>query len=343
MLMFQRGNISRMQTRTIALACGIFLFFCGAVQTQAPDFTVKKIGEGVYAAIGADGGKAGSNAGFVIGSNGVLVIDTFEGVEPAKALLAEIKKVTNLPIRFVVNTHYHLDHTGGNAVFEEAGAVILAHKNLRGWLRTENLKFFGPNPKPEQKTMVESLVLPDEVYSDAVDVYLGERQVQVRYMLGHTGGDSVVIVPDANVVFAGDLVWQKHLPNLIDATTSHWVKTLEKLQADHPSATFVSGHGDVATPADVKDFHDYLVTLRDEAAKARAAGKSDKDLVDAVLPQLKEKYGDCPDAASPAPAQPSAHCWGFFKAFSTRNIMQTAAELAGTKKIPAPAADLGGK
>jgi len=333
-----------MRIKPIILAWAVLVFSSSAFCADAPDFTVKKIGEGIYAAIGADGGKAGSNAGFVVGSNGVVVIDTFEGVEPARALLAEIRKVTKLPIRFVVNTHYHLDHTGGNAVFAQEGATILAHKNLRGWLRTENLKFFR-DPKPEQKAMVEALVLPDETYSDAVDLYLGSRQIQVRYMLGHTGGDSVIIVPDADVVFGGDLVWQKHLPNLIDATTSDWVKTLEKLLADHPSATFVSGHGDVATPADVRDFHDYLVTLREAVASARASGKTDQALVEAVLAQIKEKYGACPDATSPAssPAPPSAHCWGFFKAFSTRNILQTSAELAGTKKVPTPAADTGGK
>jgi cyclase len=305
-----------------ALLIALFLFSTFAFCADPADFTVKKIGDGVYAALGADGGKAGSNAGFVVGSNGVVVIDTFEDPAPARDLLAEIKKVTPLPIRFVVNTHYHLDHTGGNAVFAEAGATILAHRNLRGWLRTENLKFFR-DPKPEQKSMVEALVLPDEVYSDAVDIYLGARKIQVRYMLGHTGGDSVVIVPDANVVFGGDLVWQKHLPNLIDATTSEWVKTLDKLLADHPSATFVSGHGDVATVSDVRDFHDYLVTLREAVTKARADGKADQALVDAVLPQLQDKYSS----------------WGFFKAFSTRNITQTAAELAGTKKVPVPAED----
>jgi cyclase len=314
-----------MRTRTIAVLSLVLVCSAWAFSADTPDFTVKKIGEGVYAAIGADGGKAGSNAGFVVGSSGVLVIDTFEDVAPARDLLAEIKKITSLPIRFVVNTHYHLDHTGGNAVFAQAGATILAHRNLRGWLRTENLKFFGPNPKPEQKAMVEALVLPDMLYTDAVDIYLGSRQVQVRYMLGHTGGDSVVTVPDADVVFAGDLVWQKHLPNLIDASTSDWVKTLEKLLADHPAGTFVSGHGDVASAADVRDFHEYLVTLREAVAKAQSAGKSDKELVDAVLPQLQEKYGS----------------WGFFKPFSTRNITQTAAELAGNKRLPA--ADAGGK
>jgi cyclase len=332
-----------MWTRTTAFLLAIlsFSFSLLANCADGPDFTVKKIADGVYAAIGADGGKAGSNAGFIIGGNGVVVIDTFEEVAPARELLAEIRKITNLPIRFVVNTHYHLDHTGGNAVFAQAGATILAQRNLRGWLRTENLKFFGANPKPEQKAMVEALVLPDETYGDAVDIYLGARQIQVRYMLGHTGGDSVIIVPDADVVFAGDLVWQKHLPNLIDASTSNWVKTLDKLMADHPSGTFVSGHGDVATPADVRDFHDYLVALRDAVAKAQAAGKSDQALVDAVLPQLQEQYGkDCP-AASPntQPSVPTATCWGFFAPFSKRNITQTSAELAGTKKVPTPVSD----
>src|SRR5713226_5259802 len=310
-----------MKTRAAALIGCVFLLSSFAITQENPDFTIKKVGDGGYVAIAADTGKAGSNAGFIIGSNGVVVVDTFQGVAPAQTLLAEIQKLTKLPVRFVVNTHYHLDHTGGNAVFQKAGATILAQRNLRGWLRTENLKFFGANPKPEAKAQVEALVLPDMVYTDAVDIYLGNRLVQVRYMLGHTGGDSVVTVPDANVVFGGDLIWQKHLPNLIDATTDAWVKSLEDLLAQHPSATFVSGHGDVATPQDVKDFHDYLVALREAVAKAQGEGKSGQELMNAVLPQLQDKYGT----------------WGFFKGFSTHNIQQTAAELKGEKKVPVPA------
>ncbi|MGZ7091333.1 MAG: MBL fold metallo-hydrolase, partial [Candidatus Angelobacter sp.] len=106
-----------MRTRTTCLLLALLSFSSTALFANSADFTVKKVGDGVYAAIGADGGKAGSNAGFVIGSNGVVVIDTFEDVAPARDLLAEIRKITNLPIRFVINTHYHLDHTGGNAVF----------------------------------------------------------------------------------------------------------------------------------------------------------------------------------------------------------------------------------
>ncbi len=301
------------------------LLICSfSVAARAADLTIKKMGEGVYAAIANEGGKAGSNAGFVIGSDGVLVIDTFQEAGVARDLLAEIRKLTNLPIRYVVNTHYHLDHTTGNSVFAEAGATILAHRNVRGWLRTENLKFFGPTPKPEQKAWVESLVLPNLVYTDAVDLYLGARLVQVRYMLGHTGGDSVVLVPDANVVFGGDLVWQHHLPNLIDASTMPWIETLDSLLVDHPSATYLSGHGDVASPADVRDFRNYLSTLRDAVTKSQTAGKSGDELATAVLADLQPKYGD----------------WGFFKNFSRRNIDQPAADLAGKKRVP-PASEAG--
>src|ERR1700756_1120106 len=117
---------------TAALGCLLLVSLASAV--DGPDFTVKKLGEGIYPAVSGDGSKAGSNAGFIVGSNGAAVVDTFEDIAPAKKLLAETRKVTNLPIRFVVNTHYHLDHTGGNAVFSAAGATILAHKNLRAWL-----------------------------------------------------------------------------------------------------------------------------------------------------------------------------------------------------------------
>src|SRR3974377_366806 len=109
----------------------------GPLATAPPDFRLQKIGNGVWAAIVSDEGLAGGNAGFVIGDDGVLVIDTFQDPQPARAMLAEIRKVTPLPIRFVVNTHYHLDHVNGNDVFAAAGATIVAHRNGGGWSRTE--------------------------------------------------------------------------------------------------------------------------------------------------------------------------------------------------------------
>jgi glyoxylase-like metal-dependent hydrolase (beta-lactamase superfamily II) len=293
-----------------------------SAQNKGPAFTITKIGDGVYAALGVDGGAAGSNAGFIIGSSGVLVVDTFTSIAAAKDLLAEIRKITNLPIKYVVNTHYHLDHVGGNAVFAEAGATIVAQRNVAAWERTENLKFFGADPKPDKRALVEALVLPNKTYTDKIDLKLGDRLTKVRFMPGHTGGDSVVFVNDkgADIVFGGDIIWQKHLPNLIDASTEPWIATLDKLLAEHPNATFVSGHGGIATAADVKDFRDYLSQLRGDIAIAQATGKDGDDLVTAVTADLKPTFGT----------------WGFFNHFIKPDITLTAAELKGTKKIPVP-------
>src|ERR1700722_5888207 len=104
-----------------------------SVADPAPFFTLHQLGQGVWAAISSPEGKAGSNAGFVIGSDGVLVVDTFEDPAAAEALLKEIRTKTQLPVRYVVNTHYHLDHVAGNGVYKDAGAVILAQANVRTW------------------------------------------------------------------------------------------------------------------------------------------------------------------------------------------------------------------
>ena len=206
-------------------------------------------------------------------------------------------------------------------MFAEAGAAILAHKNVATWVNTENLKFFGPTPTPEQKGRVEGLVGPQLTYVDGVDLQLGGRAVRVRYFPGHTGGDSVVFVPDANVVFAGDLGWSRHLPNLIDANTLAWIETLDKMLAAHPNTTFVPGHGEVATAQDMRDFRDYLAALRVAVGKARVGGKTGDELTAAVQAELEPKYGS----------------WGFYKNFIKRNIEQTAAELNAAKKLPVPA------
>lgn len=291
-----------------------------AASAPAPDFKLEKLGAGVWAAIGSDGGKAGANAGFVVGDDGVAVIDTFEDPGAAKELLAEIRKITPLPIRFVVNTHYHLDHVNGNDVFAAAGATILAQRNVRDWERSENLKWWGDKIKPEVKARVESLKLPDVVYDSGVDLFLGSREVEVRSYPGHTGGDSIVYVHDAGVMFCGDLFWKQHIPNLIDATTDAWIKTLDTL-VGYGAGKFVPGHGEPGTSLDVKAFQQYLGDLRAAVGRAQAAGKSGNPLVEAVLPEMQAKYAN----------------WGFFKEFAKSNIEQTAEELAGTKRLPKPA------
>ena len=333
-----RCRISPMRIAKLFVAFTIALMFphlVAAQQTQTPPqstapsaasapvsyFTLKPLGHDVFAAIAVPGSGAGSNSGFVIGDDGVAVIDSFQKVDAAKSLLAEIRKITQLPVKYVINTHYHIDHVTGNGVYAEAGATIVAQKNVRDWIHTENKKFYGANITDAQRASVENFTAPTMLYDTTLDLHLGSRVINVRYELGHTGGDSVVLIPDANVVFCGDLFWRHTLPNLIDASTEAWIATLAKLTQAHPAAAFISGHGDVGTADDVKAFQGYLIDLRKLVSDGRASGKSGDALVEDLTPKLKEKYGD----------------WGAFNNFAKRNILDTDAEFAGTKKIPRPA------
>ncbi|HEV2305714.1 MAG TPA: MBL fold metallo-hydrolase [Candidatus Acidoferrales bacterium] len=310
----------------------IFICICAApaaisiaADATAPPFTLHEVASGVWAAIdnrAAKGDGSGANAGFVIGADGVLVVDTFQHPAAAQELLNDIRQKTKLPIRFVVNTHYHIDHVAGNNIFAGAGATILAQQNVRVWERTENLKFFGPKITPAQKQMVESLGLPNITYKDGVELHLGSRRAIVVSLPGHTGGDSVIFIPGANVVFTGDLFWDHTLPNLIDASTQPWIASLDTILQHHPDATFVPGHGEVGKAGDVRDFRNYLQDLRADIAHAQAAGKSDDSLTTVVLPELRQKYGS----------------WNFFAYFAKPDIHYTDLELRGKKSIPQPPA-----
>jgi cyclase len=310
--------------KTFVLSSLAFCFLggmIGAAQTAEP-FLLKPLDHGAWATIdnpAAKSEQSGSNAGFVIGSDSVLVVDTFENPPAAEKLLAAIHQKTTLPVRFVVNTHYHLDHVAGNGVFAAAGATILAQQSVRKWERTENLKFFGDKITAQERSSVETLRLPDVTYSQGVTLYLGgNRAVLLRAMPGHTGGDTVAYDAESDVVFCGDLFWNRTLPNLIDASTKEWIETLDTLVKDYPSAVFVPGHGDNPGKADdVRAFRDYLSFLRESIAKAQASGASSDAVVKAVLPQIKAKYGD----------------WAFLD-FAVPDIQRTDEELRGVKRLP---------
>ena len=311
--------------RFVRLSILLFAACLTSLSTRAGDppkpfFTLHDLGSGVWAAVAVPGSGAGSNAGFIIGDGGVVVVDTFQSAAAAAQLLSAIRERTTLPIRFVVNTHYHLDHVAGNGVFHDAGAQIVAQRNVRAWERTENLKFFGATPPADKKAWVESLVLPDLVYDDAIDLFLGSRRILVRYMRGHTGGDSVVAIPDAGVVFTGDLFWNQTLPNTIDADTAVWVTTDERLASEYPQASFVPGHGEVGKSQDVTAFREYLQSLRRDVEAAR---KRDLE-ADALIEEVKKALA------------PRYEHWGFYSHFIDPNIRQMDEELAGTKRRPAP-------
>lgn len=280
----------------------------------APGFTVKEAAPGVFAVITDPAEEpTHGNAGFVIGSDGVLVVDSFATPEAAERLLAEIRSRTPLPVRFVVNTHFHGDHVGGNAAFAKAGATILAHENVRAWARRE----WDKDIPSERRARYGAIRLPDVTFRDSTSVWLGSRRIEIFHRPGHSGSDSIVRIPDARVVFGGDLVLKNSIANVSLARTDAWVATLDELLRDDPSAVFVPGHGDLARPLDVRLFRDYIRGLRLAVARARSEGKSGAPLVEAVHRELWPRYGS----------------WTWSEHLDG-SIADVEAELSGTKAYP---------
>jgi cyclase len=309
--------------RRVLAVYAVLLGLCGAACTPAfvePPFTLKQVGPNIWAAI--DNARAAApawaNAGFVIGDDGVAVIDTFASEATATKLLAEIRARTTLPVKYVINTHYHFDHVAGNGVFANAGAIVLAQRQVRGWIRTENLRLLGPTITPEQQATTQAFVAPTVVYDHGANLFLGSRRIQLRSFPGHSGGDSIVVIPESRIVFAGDLLFHDMLPTLVDASMRPWINTLDALLAQYPGYVFVPGHGDVGHSQDVTAFRDYLQTLHTLVTNAKAPGKSGDAVLETVMPALKEKYGRME----------------FFEHVARQNVLETDAELNGTKRFP---------
>ncbi len=298
-----------------ALAAMYLLAHPAAAQTAPPaelPFVLKEIGPGVYAAISPE-----SNAGFIIGDDAVLVVDSFFRPNTARALLSEIRKITPKPVRYLVNTHYHLDHVAGDQVFKDVGAIIVAHRNVRAWIRPENLRMFGNGSNSALAQRIAQLPLPDLVTESPITIWLGARRVDVRPAEGHTGGDLVVSVPDAKVLFCGDLLWRMP-PNIVDGAVSKWIATDRSFE-DLPEAAsmvFVPGHGDVATVKDVAIFRSYLTDLLSLTEAGRKNGLKGDALAADVVPKLHASHAD------------------YFTPHAEVMLMER--ELDGTKRVPQP-------
>jgi len=221
------------------------------------------------------------NIGVVVGDDGLAVIDTRSTHREAQELLDELATLSPNPVRWVINTHYHWDHVYGNAMFE--GAEIWGHELCRSALLSigEEMKESAKGWLPAElhRDVDEVRVVPPEkTFSDRVSLDIG-REVSLSYHgFGHTDSDIVIRVPDAGVVFFGDLLEEGAPPNFGDSYPVAWPLSLRLASDDLPDVV-VPGHGDVVGPSFVAGQHAELVEVA-ELATSYVSG--DVELEEAV-------------------------------------------------------------
>jgi len=239
-------------------------------------FTVHKLADGVYAAIShGPTMPAISNSAFIVLSDGVLVVDSHMTKKASKALLAEIEKATDKPVRYLVQTHFHGDHVGGNPVFPDA-IDIVAHTRTREHLLRNN-------PTGAR--------LPTATVDSGITFHRG-REVQVRFSgRGHTDGDLYVWLPKEKILITGDLLFNGYIGFMKDAYISEWAETLGMLIRLRPRRV-IPGHGEVGDVNALKIFRAFLWDFINAVKKEHAKGLSGQQIAkDFKVPPSYQSWG----------------------------------------------------
>jgi glyoxylase-like metal-dependent hydrolase (beta-lactamase superfamily II) len=222
----------------------------------APPYVARRLAAGVYAVLGDTGrGSEGrSNAGFIVTSGGVVVVDALASPRQGEALLRTIRSVTRQPIRWLVLTHHHPDHTFGAVVFRRAGAKVMAHPDART-LASEG----GPDALLANWVRVVGLdAMRGFEFADSADrpvsgsdtLRLGGRTIVVTHPgSGHTAGDLVVWLPRERVLFAGDLLVEDGVTMVVDGSGPALRRCLDLIDSLHPRIV-VPGHGGIPRTPD---------------------------------------------------------------------------------------------
>jgi len=270
--------------------------------------SVRKIGDGVYATISdlSKGLDTVSNGGFIVGTDAALLIEGFRTPAGASFQYAALRQVSDVPVRAALDTHYHFDHTLGNAYYGAQGIAIWAHEKTAPLM----VKVYGPgqeiaradrkagiekrikNAKNESerehwKGDLKALKLVSESVESAVvslpnrpldpsklpaTVDLGGIQAVIESYPGHTPGDLIVRVPQQNVVFTGDLLFNGMYPATSDADLGGWRKALETFSGYDKETLFIPGHGPLCGPEGIATLRSVFDDLAEQAGRMYKAG-----------------------------------------------------------------------
>jgi cyclase len=278
--------------RIAALAFALAACLAAATAPAQQDFSkveIKptKLAEGVYMLVGS-----GGNLALSVGEDATfLVDDQFAPLVPK--IVAAIREITPRPVRFVVNTHWHFDHTGGNEALGQAGAVIVAHDNSRLRMSTDQLiEFLGMRTKPSPKA-----ALPVITFSADTTFHLNGDEIHVAHApRAHTDGDSIVHFRRADVVHMGDIYFNGMYPFIDTAsggTVDGVIAAAEKIVARATDATkIIPGHGPLSNKAELAAYREMLATVSGRIkAQIREGRKLEEIVASKPTRDYDEKWG----------------------------------------------------
>jgi glyoxylase-like metal-dependent hydrolase (beta-lactamase superfamily II) len=249
--------------------------------------TLEEMGKGVYGLISsfdippASPNTAICNGAIVIGSESVLIVDPFQSPALAELMIDTVKTLTDKPIRYVLNTHFHQDHTGGNAAATAKGIPILGRGLIRELMTTQN------------KTSDPNLTLPNVIVNSDSEIWLGDRMVQLVRVEGHTlGSDLVAYIPDAKIMIAGDMLFNQTIPFIGSGDVRQWQGSLYRLIATYPDAKILPGHGAIADVKALQEEQKYFNDLVNLALSWKAQGLTKEQAIaqSAKTPDFYKDY-----------------------------------------------------
>lgn len=241
---------------------------CLLIGLSSSQASVEQISQDLYAYISAN--DASSNATFLVSDQGILVVDTGLNQQEGRKLLEEIRMISSRPVRWIVNTHYHPDHRGGNSVVGPDAVVISTAFTREQVLRGQKGK--GENQTENPGYSLNQIVGFNPGDRGAVTLMLGGHEVEIYHPgPAHTRGDLVAYFRDEHAIATGDVFLNGSCPAMDEGDMENWIAALDQILT-LPVEHVVPGHFALATKSELQHFRDYLAELRQQVGQMSSHG-----------------------------------------------------------------------